>query len=92
MGKFVARPVQVNAWYIVPDQVDLLPDWLKEGLVKLREKGKIRIGVYFEGSKGKAYAAEGSWIIQYEDNSQAPFVLSDKKFRERFKELAKWVS
>lgn len=90
MGKFVALPVRVNAWYIVPDQVDLLPDWLKEGLVKRREKGKIRIGVYFEGSKGKVFAGEGSWIIQYEDNSQAPFVLSDKKFRERFKELAKW--
>lgn len=90
MGKFVALPVRVNAWYIVPDQVDLLPDWLKEGLVKRREKGKIRIGVYFEGSKGKAFAGEGSWIIQYEDNSQAPFVLSGKKFRERFKELAKW--
>lgn len=90
MGKFVALPVRVNAWYIVPDQVDLLPDWLKEGLVKRREKGKIRIGVYFEGSKGKAFAGEGSWIIQYEDNSHAPFVLSDKKFRERFKELAKW--
>lgn len=90
MGKFVTLPVRVNAWYIVPDQVDLLPDWLKEGLVKRREKGKIRIGVYFEGSKGKAFAGEGSWIIQYEDNSQAPFVLSDKKFRERFKELAKW--
>lgn len=90
MGKFVARPVWINAWRIVPDQVSLLPDWLKDGLVKRRAKGKMRIGVYFEGSKGKAFADEGSWVIQYEDNSQAPFVLSDKKFRERFKELAKW--
>lgn len=40
----------------------------------------------------KAFAGEGSWIIQYEDNSQAPFVLSDKKFRERFKESAQWVN
>lgn len=92
MGKFVARSISVNAWRIVPDQVDLLPDWLKEGLVKRREKGKNSIGVYFEGSKGKAFAGEGSWIIQYEDNSQAPFVLSDKKFRERFKESVQWVN
>lgn len=90
MGKFVARPVWVNAWHIVPDQVSFLHDWLKEGLVKRREKGKIRIGVYFEGSKGKAFADEGSWVIQYEDNSQAPFVISDKKFKERYKESAKW--
>lgn len=89
MGKFVARPVRVNAWYIVPDQVDLLPDWLKEGLVKRREKGKIRIGVYFEGSR-KTFADEGSWVVQYEDNSQAPFVISDKKFKERYMGVSKW--
>lgn len=59
MGKFVARPVWVNAWHIVPEQVSLLPDWLKGGLVKRREKGKMRIGVYFEGMRGKTYAIEG---------------------------------
>lgn len=90
MGKFVARPVWINAWHIVPDQVSFLPDWLKDGLVKRREKGKIRIGVYFEGSKGKTYADEGSWVVEYEDKSQAPFVISDRKFKERYKELAKW--
>lgn len=90
MGKFVARPVWINAWHIVPDQVSLLPDWLKDGLVRRREKGKIRIGVYFEGSKGKTFADEGSWVVQYEDNSQAPFVISDKKFKERYKPLSLW--
>lgn len=92
MGKFVARPVWVNAWHIVPEQVSLLPDWLKGGLVKRREKGKMRIGVYFEGMRGKTYAIEGSWVVQFEDNSQAPFVISDKKFKERYKESAKWLS
>ena len=92
MGKFVARPVWVNAWHIVPEQVSLLPDWLKGGLVKRREKGKMSIGVYFEGMRGKTYAIEGSWVVQFEDNSQAPFVISDKKFKERYKESAKWLS
>lgn len=54
MGKFVARPVRVNAWYIVPDQVDLLPDWLKEGLVKRREKGKNSHRCVFRRVKRKS--------------------------------------
>lgn len=86
MGKYMARPVQVNAWHIVTTQVRFLPSWLKDGLVEREEKGKIRIGVYFEGARGKAYAAEGSWVVQYDDNSQAPFAITDKKFRERFEE------
>lgn len=42
--------------------------------------------------RGKTYAIEGSWVVQFEDNSQAPFVISDKKFKERYKESAKWLS
>lgn len=86
MGKYIARPVQVNAWHIVTTQVRFLPSWLKDGLVEREEKGKIRIGVYFEGARGKAHAAEGSWVVQYDDNSQVPFAITDKKFRERFEE------
>ena len=90
MGRYITKPVRVSAWNIVPEQVSFFPDWLKDGLVKRREKGKMRIGVYFEGSRGKSYAGEGSWVVQYEDNSQAPFVISGKKFKERYKAVEQW--
>lgn len=84
MPKHVTKPVRVYAWQVNKLSAQELPVWLRSGYV-VRPNGKI--GVYLDTPNGKKFVGEGNWIVQYEDDSQSPFAISDENFKERFKEV-----
>lgn len=84
MAKFVTKPVRVNAWQVNEFSLHKMPSWLRAGY-EVKPNG--RIGVYLDTPKGKKFVTEGNWIVQYEDDSQSPFAISDENFKARFKEL-----